>query len=175
MKNYKKCRVIFLGLTLMGGLFMGQGTAAEMKYAMRGHIAAIDMAHSTVVIEVPIGKKSFTVGGPLDPRAVLQKGERPAELDVVLPDGPLPVERVESHHLVDAIRPHVQEAGHRALALRRNVPVRLLDHVQQRQQRGGPVGVRRRRLLEGGLELREDRVSRHLEPAVIGRAPPRSG
>ena len=51
-----------------------QSWAGEKKYKMTGDITAIDLSHNTVVIEVPLAGKMFTVGGPLSSKAVLKKG-----------------------------------------------------------------------------------------------------
>ena len=51
-----------------------QSWAGGKKYKMTGDITAIDLAHNTVVIEVPLAGKMFTVGGPLSSKAVLKKG-----------------------------------------------------------------------------------------------------
>jgi len=43
-------------------------------------ITAIDLEFNTVVVEVPLAGKSFTVGGPLSPEASLKKGGRTIDL-----------------------------------------------------------------------------------------------
>ena len=60
--------------------FSTQASAVEKVYQMRGEITAIAVAYNTVVIEVPVGNKMFTVGGPLSSDAVLKKGGQPASL-----------------------------------------------------------------------------------------------
>jgi len=52
----------------------GQSLAGEKVFKMAGEIAAIDLGHNTVVVEVPVGGRLFTVGGPLSPGAVLNRG-----------------------------------------------------------------------------------------------------
>jgi hypothetical protein len=48
---------------------------------MRGEVAAIDLQHKTVVVEVPVkGEKMLTVGGQLSPDALLKKGGKKVEL-----------------------------------------------------------------------------------------------
>jgi hypothetical protein len=47
---------------------------------LSGKITAIDMAANTVVVDVPMGKQMFTVGGPLAPMAKLTKAGKPAKL-----------------------------------------------------------------------------------------------
>jgi outer membrane lipoprotein-sorting protein len=56
--------VIFLTVVLIMCLFGTQGTAGEKIYQMKGEITAIESVHNTVVIEVPMGKRMFTVAGP---------------------------------------------------------------------------------------------------------------
>jgi hypothetical protein len=50
-------------------------------YNMTGKISAIDMAYKTVVIEVPMASKIFTVAGPLAPDAKLTKNMQPVSLN----------------------------------------------------------------------------------------------
>ncbi|MGD2126108.1 MAG: hypothetical protein PVG99_08520 [Desulfobacteraceae bacterium] len=57
-----------------------QVTAAEENYIMMGEIKAIETASKTVVVEVPVGNRLYTVGGPLSARAVLRKGGHLANL-----------------------------------------------------------------------------------------------
>lgn len=57
-----------------------QALAAKKVYEMVGDIAAIDLAHNTVVIEVPLERGMFTVGGPISARAELFRGEQSVEL-----------------------------------------------------------------------------------------------
>ena len=52
----------------------GQSLGGEKVFKMAGEIAAIDLGHNTVVVEVPVGKRLFTVGGPLSPEAILNRG-----------------------------------------------------------------------------------------------------
>ena len=54
--------------------------AGEKAYLMKGKVAAVDLSFHTIVIEVPLGQKRFTVGGPLSPDAVLTRSGRPAKL-----------------------------------------------------------------------------------------------
>jgi hypothetical protein len=60
--------------------FTTQSVAGEELYKMTGHITAIDLEYRTVVIEVPMVGKPFTVGGPLASRAVLKKGDISVDL-----------------------------------------------------------------------------------------------
>ena len=51
-----------------------QSLADEKIYQMSGEISAIDLDLNTVVIEVPLGERLFTIGGPLSYDAVLKRG-----------------------------------------------------------------------------------------------------
>jgi hypothetical protein len=78
-------RTVFFGAILVAvSVVLLQGvaqvSAAEKTYQMTGTIAAIDGASQTVVVEVPVGKDMFTVGGPLNVTAVLTKGGRSVQL-----------------------------------------------------------------------------------------------
>jgi hypothetical protein len=50
------------------------------SYLMTGKISGIDLAYDTIVIEVPMVSKTFTVGGPLAGDAVLLKNNQTAGL-----------------------------------------------------------------------------------------------
>jgi hypothetical protein len=50
-------------------------------YNMTGKISAIDLAYNTVVIQVPMASKMFTVGGPLAANAKLTKDNKMASLN----------------------------------------------------------------------------------------------
>jgi len=50
-------------------------------YLMTGKIAAIDLAYDTVVIEVPMVSKTFTVGGPLASDARVIKDDQTVGID----------------------------------------------------------------------------------------------
>jgi hypothetical protein len=77
------CYIIapFLTVIFVLCFFGAQGMAKEKVYQMKGQITAIDTAYSTVVIEVPLEGKMFTVGGPLCPQAILQKRGQSATLE----------------------------------------------------------------------------------------------
>ena len=47
---------------------------------MVGDITAIDLKYNTVLVEVPLAGKAFTVGGPLSSKAVLERGGQSAAL-----------------------------------------------------------------------------------------------
>ena len=74
MKKSSCLIVIFLTVVLTMCLFGTQGTAGEKIYQMKGEITAIESAYNTVVIEVPMGKRMFTVAGPLSSEAILKRG-----------------------------------------------------------------------------------------------------
>ena len=74
MKKASCFTVIFLTVVLTICLFGTQGTAGEKIYQMKGEITAIESAYNTVVIEVPMGKRMFTVAGPLSSEAILKRG-----------------------------------------------------------------------------------------------------
>jgi hypothetical protein len=57
-----------------------QCLGGEKVHKMTGEIAAIDLAYNTVVVEVPMGERVFTVGGPLSPEAILHRGGQSADL-----------------------------------------------------------------------------------------------
>jgi len=79
-KNKKIMLVGFLAL-LFGFSFYAQPVfGAEKSYVMKGTISAIESENNTVVVEVPLAGKRFTVGGPLSPGAVLKRGGSPAQL-----------------------------------------------------------------------------------------------
>jgi hypothetical protein len=72
--------IIVLAIVFSLALFGAQSWASERIYQMTGDITAIDIEYNTVVIEVPMGGKTFTVGGPLSSRAVLERGGQSAAL-----------------------------------------------------------------------------------------------
>ncbi|MBW1793597.1 MAG: hypothetical protein JRJ38_04100 [Deltaproteobacteria bacterium] len=87
MKKASCFTVIFLTVVLTICLFGTQGTAGEKIYQMKGEITAIESAYNTVVIEVPMGKRMFTVAGPLSSEAILKRGGQCAGLtDFVVGD-----------------------------------------------------------------------------------------
>lgn len=73
-------RLVILTLLSAIFLFVFQAMAGEKVYLMTGKIAAINQDYNTVVIEVPLEKGLFTVGGPLSSSAVLKKGGKSASL-----------------------------------------------------------------------------------------------
>jgi hypothetical protein len=102
-KAYLSIIALSMVLALLGSAVTSW--AAERLYKMTGHITAIDQAHNTVVIEVPMVGKSFTVGGSLAPNAKLERGGHSAYLaDYMIGD------------LVVVIWKHTKE-GHLLLSL----------------------------------------------------------
>jgi hypothetical protein len=73
-------RLVILALLSVMFLFVFQAMAGENVYLMTDKITAIDQDYNTVVIEVPLKKGMFTVGGPLSSSAVLKKGGKTARL-----------------------------------------------------------------------------------------------
>lgn len=59
---------------------VAQSSADERIYKMVGDITAIDLTYNTVVVEVPLVGKTFTVGGPLSFKAELRKGGQSVDL-----------------------------------------------------------------------------------------------
>jgi len=70
--------IIFLFLLI--GLFTSVAHSEDKIHSMTGKISTINLAHNTVVIQVPLGSQTFTVGGPLDADATLTKNGGPADL-----------------------------------------------------------------------------------------------
>ena len=54
--------------------------AQPKKYIMEGKITAIDIPYKTVVIEVPMDGKNFTVAGPIKQGAILIKDGKKVSL-----------------------------------------------------------------------------------------------
>jgi hypothetical protein len=72
-------RPVWFATVVLAAIFLlwfpgSQPLAAEKVFKMAGKIAAIDLDHNTVIVEVPVGERLFTVGGPLSPEAVLKRG-----------------------------------------------------------------------------------------------------
>ena len=88
-------------------IFSGaQCWAGERKYKMTGDITAIDLTHNTVVIEVPLAGKMFTVGGPLSSKAILKKGGQSVGLaDFRVGDRVIVIwESIEQGHLILSLK-----------------------------------------------------------------------
>ena len=62
------------------GLFTAGAYAEGKVHSLKGEISGINLAHSTVVVQAPVGSQMFTVGGPLDPDATLTKNDKPVGL-----------------------------------------------------------------------------------------------
>jgi hypothetical protein len=75
---YLSTIALFMVLALSGSA--ANSWAAERIYKMTGYITAIDRVFNTVVIEVPMVGKTFTVGGSLAPNVNLERGGHPAHL-----------------------------------------------------------------------------------------------
>jgi hypothetical protein len=79
-KNFPKAVPIVIVLTLVLAFpFIVFGQAPN-SYKMTGKIRGIDLIHQTIVIDVPLGSRMFTVGGPLAPAAKLTQNGQPAKL-----------------------------------------------------------------------------------------------
>ena len=81
MKKLRFLIVCFLALIVSQNFIIAEGFCGEKIYRMKGTITAIEMDSRTVVVEVPLGKRMFTVGGPLATDAVIKKGKNRAELN----------------------------------------------------------------------------------------------
>ena len=76
--------------------------AGGERYKMTGDITAIDLTHHTVVIEVPLAGKTFTVGGVLSSKAALKRGGHSVGLGEFLVGDRVTViwEATEQGHLI---------------------------------------------------------------------------
>ncbi len=83
-----------------------QSWAGEKKYRMTGDITAIDLTHNTVVIEVPLAGKTFTVGGALSSEAILKRGGQSVGLaDFQVGDRVIVIwEATEQGHLILSLK-----------------------------------------------------------------------
>ena len=106
MKKSGYLIVIFITVVLTMCLFGTQGTAGEKIYQMKGEITAIESVYNTVVIEVPMGKRMFTVGGPLSSEAILKKGAQCVSLtDFVVGDEvTVKWKATDSGHIIEMLR-----------------------------------------------------------------------
>lgn len=80
MKRLRCLIVGVLAVVLTMSFFVPSSTASDRRYKMKGEISAIEPGYNTVVIEVPMNGKLFTVGGPLSGESVLKKAGQPADL-----------------------------------------------------------------------------------------------
>jgi hypothetical protein len=80
MKKLRDIVTLVLAIIISLSFYGGQSWAGERIYLMTGDITAIDLEYNTVVIEVPLEGKSFTVGGPLSHEAILKKGGQKVDL-----------------------------------------------------------------------------------------------
>lgn len=72
--------VAFFVLIFGHFLLSSRAMAPDKANVDKGEITAIDIGSSTVVGEASLGGKTYTVGGPISPRAVLRKAGQPATL-----------------------------------------------------------------------------------------------
>ncbi|MBT8331437.1 MAG: hypothetical protein KJP06_03815 [Deltaproteobacteria bacterium] len=70
--------ILFLCLSI--GLFASVTHSEGKVHQVTGEISGINLAHSTVVVQVPVESQIFTVGGPLDSDATLTRNGSPADL-----------------------------------------------------------------------------------------------
>lgn len=96
---------LLIALLLVNGI-VTPALAGSQTYGGEGEISAIDMEHRTVVVEVPIEMgTTFTVGGPLAPKATLKKNHAPAMLDDFSVGDQVKVQwrPVESGHMIEML------------------------------------------------------------------------
>jgi hypothetical protein len=78
----KKSLVTVLATALVVAMLVTAPMIVFAKtYLMTGKITGIDLAYDTVVIEVPMVSKTFTVGGPLASDVRVIKDDQTASLD----------------------------------------------------------------------------------------------
>ena len=80
MKKSSLSTILLLSIWVVFILCISDVMASNKVYLMTGKIKAIDQNFNTLVIEVPLAERVFTVGGPLDSGAVLRKGGKTAAL-----------------------------------------------------------------------------------------------
>ena len=80
MKKSAYLSSLVLFAVLLFSFSAANSWAGVKLYKMTGEITAIDVEYHTVVIEVPMVGKTFTIGGPLSPDAVLERGGQSADL-----------------------------------------------------------------------------------------------
>ena len=74
MRRYGPLFAVVLVAVFFLALLPPHALSGEDAYKMTGEITAIDLKYHTVVIEVQMVGKTFTVGGPRSPEVVLEKG-----------------------------------------------------------------------------------------------------
>jgi hypothetical protein len=96
---YFKVMMVLVVCLVPGCLF---AAPAGKIYVASGDIKAIELKFNTVVIEAPMGKHMFTVGGPLAPDAILTKGGKKAALEDFSPGDRVSVKwkTTERGHLI---------------------------------------------------------------------------
>jgi len=94
--------VVILSVIFSLSFSIPQSSADERLYRMVGDITAIDLDYNTVVIEVPLEGKLFTVGGPLSHDAILKKGNLSVDLVDFMAGDRVTVEwkPIEQGHLI---------------------------------------------------------------------------
>jgi hypothetical protein len=80
MRKLNYINILALAIIFSLSSYGAQSLADERIYQMVGDITAIDLGYNTVVVEVPLAGKTFTVGGPLSSEAVLTRGGKSAAL-----------------------------------------------------------------------------------------------
>jgi len=82
MKTSRKMMwlAIPLAFALLTTAWLPPAAAADKTYKMSGEVTGVNTQHNTVVVEVPMGKETFTVAGPLASDAKIMKNGRSAEL-----------------------------------------------------------------------------------------------
>jgi hypothetical protein len=105
MNRVSVCWVAVTAALLLASGTLAPAAAGGQSYRMAGEITAIDIGFQTVVIEVPLGDKYFTVGGPLGADAVLVKGGRPVTLEDFQTGDPVSVvwRATPSGHLIERL------------------------------------------------------------------------
>jgi len=69
-----------LAVIVTSVLFLGLAWAGVQKWADTGTVAAVTLESRTIVVEVPRGKDSLTIGAEVLPDAVLKAAGRPIRL-----------------------------------------------------------------------------------------------
>lgn len=104
-KGFTKAVPIVLVLTLVLAIPFTVFGESNNSYKMTGKIRGIDLNHQTIVIDVTLGSKMFTVGGPLAPDAKLTKNGEPAKLRDFSVDEQVTVifHSTDQGHLIDRL------------------------------------------------------------------------
>jgi hypothetical protein len=81
MIGKKSLVTVFVTAVVFALLVTAPAIVSGKTYLMTGKITGIDLAYDTVVVEVPMVSKTFTVGGPLASDARMIKNDQTASLD----------------------------------------------------------------------------------------------